>query len=485
MKGIMLESMLEDCLSEQGLRIEQALADHRLSQFLISLHFPPERILSGARWKSILENAFPNLYGRKILKIQIFGGQPMTMVRNQGASVNAITVSPDSRWIATGCWKQTVVLWRNRSGLGEATFAWRGDSSSPQSLAFSPDGGRLAYPASGRTAIAIRNTTSSDLLATLRMNEAAIDDLTVWNSRCMCVWSPDSSRLVAVHRTAGEMSRSFAYVWDAETYAALRTVANGEPTPPIQLLPGLTVLPPIAVYYSSDGLRLLGAKYTQQEWSSPSALCPMEVKIDVWDVVTGVSHRPPKNGAVEGPARSLVCCAAALDSQATQCAVWVFGDTIHLFDLTQGGLQWATLRHASRMDTHDQHLMFCSTGQRLLSWHTRRPTPDLPFIQSHGTSLKLWDTRSGEDATSGSSRFNGLSMNHVCFSPDGQHFVTASADGPLVDVWKASDGSWSTSYSIPQPAHDFDYPEQITFSADGTRLWVGTFRGHIYSFPLQ
>ena len=187
-----------------------------------------------------------------------------------------------------------------------------------------------------------------------------------------------------------------------------------------------------------------------------------------WDVATG-TQLWTSTGTVLRWGTSPVRCAAVLGPEATHFAVWFCDSAIQLWDTQQETV--LTLDHESGVDTLDQHLVFASGGQRLLSWRKR------------GTSLKLWDTRNGQNITL-SSGFRGSDVRHACFSPDGQIFATASSEDSLVEIGKALDGSWLATYAVSRPAHGVDWPTYIEVSSDGTHVLVGTRKGHIYPFPL-
>ena len=387
--AVAFEHGLEDYLSKPCSKLDEALVDFHLSQCRLSLHLPSEWTRSDGRLTALLERAFPGLCERKMLRVVVLGGKftrslyqryvdrpvgkPLSMVKGHPGPVRAIAVSANSRWVATGCEEEVIILWETHGHFGQAAHAWHGVSPSSQSLAFSSDGDRLAFPDPYRAAIIIRDTAKGDLLATLRMRSNMQGDLVGLNRCCVCTWSPDNARLVAVHWMSGNTSRTSVYVWDAETYTVLHTIAGDDPTLFAKLSEGdQAKISWPAVSFSSDGLRVLRASRTQQQWDLTSIKYALQA--DVWDVATG-THLWNFTGTVLRRGTGLVRCTAVLGPEATHFAAWFCDSVVQLWDVQRETV--LTLDHECGVNTREQYLAFASTGHRLLSWGKRR------------TSLKL------------------------------------------------------------------------------------------------
>ena len=132
--AVAFEHGLEDYLLEPCSKLDGALVDFHLDQCRLSLHLPSEWTRSDARLTALLERAFPGLCQRKMLRVAVLGGKctrslyqyytdqpvgkPLSTVRGHPGAVRAIAVSTDSRWVATGCDEQVIILWGTHGRLG-------------------------------------------------------------------------------------------------------------------------------------------------------------------------------------------------------------------------------------------------------------------------------------------------------------------------------------------------------------------------------
>lgn len=102
---------------------------------------------------------------------------------------------------------------------------WKGTPDSSQSLSFSPDCHRLAFPANASTIqiaehIGGRGGPSTELHI---LNNGTFHSFQLsysWH----CAWSPDGMKLFAAVFAKDFYQPEFAWVWDATTYALLHTI---------------------------------------------------------------------------------------------------------------------------------------------------------------------------------------------------------------------------------------------------------------------
>ena len=142
----------------------------------------------------------------------------------------ALKASLDARWIASGSKDDSVILWDAENPQWIAA-EWRGCAHSSQSLAFSPDSHRLAFPAPNHVGIEVFYVRLADargtLLATLSMPHHTRGP-TFWPSR-HCAWSPNGMKLSTVVFSMDGTVAVSACVWDAATYALLHVITGDPP----------------------------------------------------------------------------------------------------------------------------------------------------------------------------------------------------------------------------------------------------------------
>nr|VWO94906.1 Transcriptional repressor rco-1 [Ganoderma boninense] len=129
-------------MKEQCLRLEQALADLRLKQYLVSLLLPSQWARNDNILKKCLGECSSVLHDKGMLTIVINGGEWNAVV--------AIVASPDAKWIASGSKDGSVILWDAQHPDCVAD-RFQGFADSSRSLSFSPDSSRIVFPADDPT----------------------------------------------------------------------------------------------------------------------------------------------------------------------------------------------------------------------------------------------------------------------------------------------------------------------------------------------
>ena len=292
-------------------------------------------------------------------------------------AVLSVAFSPDGQRLASGGgnWDEPgepgeVKVWDAITGQESLTL--KGHTSYVTSVAFSPDGQQLAS-ASGDKTVKVWDAATGQESLTLKGHTGEVYSV---------VFSPDGQRL-ASGGYYGDVK-----VWDAVTGRGLLT------------LRGHTDMV-YSVAFSPDGQRLASAGGSGAEPDKPD-----EVK--VWDAVTGRES------------------------------------------LTLKG-------HAGRVYS----VVFSPDGQRLAS-------------ASYDKSVKVWDAATGQESLTLKGHKHGV--NSVAFSPDGQRLASACLDG-TVKVWDAATGKESLTLkghagSVYSVAFGPDGQRLASASTDGTvKVW--------------
>ncbi|WP_175478792.1 TIR domain-containing protein [Rubrimonas cliftonensis] len=311
--------------------------------------------------------------------------------------VYSVAFSPDGARLATGSRDNTARLWDLATGREIARF--EGHGKSVASVAFSPDGARLAT-ASHDKAARLWNLATGREIARLEGHRNFLN----------CVaFSPDGARLAT---GAGDRT---ARLWDlAAGREIVRLDGHGGDV--------------ASVAFSPDGALL--------------ATGSSDNTARLWDLNSG--REIDRLEGHEGRVKSV-----AVSSDGARLATGSEDDTARLWDLTTG-------REIARLEGHRLQLLsvaFSPDGARLAT-------------ASFDRTARLWDLATKREIAQLHGHTGAVSC--VMFSPDGVRLATGSHDG-TARIWDIK-----KDYDItPQESHEGNVLS-VAFSPDGSRLATGS-----------
>jgi WD40 repeat protein/serine/threonine protein kinase len=398
-------------------------------------------------------------------KITLCRASTMQEIRSWGAHEdNATTLqfSPDSRFLATGSWDGTVKVWdvqKVEAPGSDPVHCWK-HASRVWSVAFSPDGGRLAS-ATGKEIDELGETTVWDL----KTGQEKLSLDFNWAVRCV-QFSPDGQRLATA-------SGQYVKVWDAETGQEL--LACQDPLGTLQ-----------CVCFSPDGRRLaaVGGLLTVH----PAR------EIKVWDAYSG-----QEIFSLHGHVGGLNCVTYSPDGR--RLASTGLDQTVKLWDATTGQ-EVLTLRgHLDNI----RCVTFSADGHQLASAGTDKtvriwdaapveevPNPEYATLYGHtgavtdvvfhptdgrtlasaGTdgSVRMWDLWSRQELVKLSGPTSAVRLR-TAFSPDGESLgvVSMVQDAPL-KFWNPASGKETGSI-----ARNTGPELCLAFSPDGRHVATAGF----------
>jgi eukaryotic-like serine/threonine-protein kinase len=363
----------------------------------------------------------------------VAAGKELFTIATTGSTLE-VTFSPDGKRLAASVHDYTakrqpgesrVLVWD--AGTGKELVALKASpDSSFGSVAFSPDGTRLAAGTAGPSEsgeMKVWDAMTGKELLTIPDHSHTVNN--------KLIFSPDGKRL------AGFGFDSPVKVWDL----APRKAGSAPPSP--HTLKGHTG-PISALAFSADGTRIhtVGWDGTMKVWNAAQTDKPADPKLP-GDVAAKVAISP--------------------DGTRIALSMSAFGDATGEMIVTDGAGK--DLLHFKVPAGHSHELLFSPDGKRLgCAWHGN------PLYE-----LRVWDVVTGKELLIISAGPDAA-VSGVAFSPDGQRIAsTVSVSTPQNDprVVESQVKVWDVATSkelLALPKRSGAAFTNVAFSPDGTRL---------------
>lgn len=306
--------------------------------------------------------------------------RPSRMLQSgHSGSIQAIAVSPDGRWLASGGYDKNIILWNRNTGEQEAILA--GETSAVIHLAYNPDGRQLASTSVNGN-VRIWDTSTRRLLRSFRLRGAA-----------HLQYTSDGKYWVANVDGGPRAAQAALEVHDAATGALVRII----PTDWF-LVTAMTL--------TTDG-RIIAAGTLDGESFSPGS-------VHIWNLSTGAKVK-------------------TLDRSSDTFSP--DGRWMGWIDSAKSPRRLVVSEVATGTEklnaplANEQAIYFSPDGEHLV------------MTDPMSSKLKLWSITSGEVRTLGEGAKPGdLGLSAAAFSADGKQLIAGPYADHTITVWDVASG---------------------------------------------
>jgi WD40 repeat protein len=430
-------------------RREGYAEDHRPNVGAVAISSDGARILAGAD---------------ELLRLwDTASGELLRTLEWHTATVQSVAFAPDGRRLASGSKDKTIGIWDAATGHLVHTLTGHTRGSGVGDVAFSPDGRSLFSAGSSEGQFKLWDAATGQLVRVFEGHSSSDGSGGVY----AVAFSSDGTRVVS-----GGDGRTIK-LWDTASGKLIRTF-EGQPFPTAVAISAggdrvisASELFSIMVWDVASGERLHafgrgsggvsdGVLSVAAAPAGPRAVSASGTKLRLWDIASGVPLR-----TFEGPPRWLITSQGIHSSVFSPDGTGVimggegeWDNALQLWDAASGHLVRSFKGDKSRKRRTVNAVAFSPDGTRVVSGEDDK-------------TLKLWDVASGQLLRSFKAHGGTWGIHSVAFSPDGKRLLSGAVDD-TVRLWDAATGEEIRTFKFETGRN---YPlAAAVFTPDGERI---------------